>query len=242
MTGPVVAVMQPYFYPYMGYYRLMACADIFVIFDCVQFPRRGRVHRTEVPGPKGKNEWLTLPLKPADRCAAIKAIQLSSQAENILQKRLANHGWYHTANGPLAAWIKVNLQKPGDSLAALLTRQLAFIRDQLGFTCKFIHSSQLELEAELRGQDRVLAIARRLGASTYINAPGGKHLYNSEMFEKSGVSLQFLSTYSGQYRHGMKALISEAPKRLREDVLSSINIEAMSRGSQSYHERAYFQA
>lgn len=231
MAGPVVAVMQPYFYPHMGYYRLMACADIFVIFDCVQFPRRGRVHRTEVPGRKGQTEWLTLPLKRADRRAVIKAIQLSSQAKAIMQERLANHEWYHTANGPLAAWIKRNLQEPGDSLAALLTRQLAFVRDQLGFRCELIHSSQLELEAELRGQDRVLAIARRLGASTYINAPGGKHLYSDEAFKESGVSLQFLSAYSGQHQHGMKALASEAPEVLRQDVLSSIDIEAGERGS-----------
>ncbi len=227
MTGPVVAVMQPYFYPYMGYYRLMACADIFVIFDCVQFPRRGRVHRTEIPGTKVQPEWLTLPLKRADRHTLIKTIQLSSQADKLLQERLAGYGWYHSANGPLAEWVRRNLQEPGESLLPLLTRQLAFVRDQLGFTCKIIHSSQLELEAELRGQDRVLEIVRRLGASTYINSPGGKHLYNNEMFEKSGVALQFLSTYSGQHRHGMKALVSEAPERLREDVLSSIDMETM---------------
>lgn len=225
MAGPVAAVMQPYFYPYMGYYRLMACADIFVIFDCVQFPRRGRVHRTEVPGKKGESEWLTLPLKRADRNTVISAMELSSQAQRIIKERLARHAWYHTANGPLAGWIKKNLQDPGDCLATLLTRQLAFVRDQLGFTCEIIRSSHLGLEAELRGQNRVLQIAKTVGASTYINSPGGKHLYSSEMFETGGVTLKFLSTYSGQHRHGLKALVSEAPKALREDILSSIDKE-----------------
>lgn len=225
MTGPVVAVMQPYFYPYMGYYRLMAYADIFVIFDCVQFPRRGRVHRTELPGLMGKNNWLTLPLIRANRSTAIKVIRLAAQAGTIMQEKLITNEWYLTASGPMAAWIKKDLHEPGDSLATFLTRQLTFVRDQLGFTCDLIQSSQLELEAKLRGQDRVLEIARRLGATTYINAPGGKHLYNKEMFETSGVTLQFLSTYSGQHQYGLKALVSETPETLREDILSSIDIE-----------------
>jgi hypothetical protein len=46
-----IAVMQPYFFPYAGYFRLLQAADHFVLLDCVQFPRRGRVHRTQVPGP-----------------------------------------------------------------------------------------------------------------------------------------------------------------------------------------------
>ena len=48
-----VALMQPYFFPYAGYFRLFAAVDTFIIYDCVQFPRRGRVHRVEVPGPDG---------------------------------------------------------------------------------------------------------------------------------------------------------------------------------------------
>ena len=57
-----VAVMQPYFYPYMGYFQLLAAVDLFVVFDSVQFPRRGRVHRCEVPDGLSGARWLTLPL------------------------------------------------------------------------------------------------------------------------------------------------------------------------------------
>lgn len=85
MTGRVIEVMPPYFYPYMGYSRLLVCADIFAIFNCVQFPRRGRVHRTEATRRQGKTKWLTLPLERTNFRAVIKAIQLSSQAKNLLQ-------------------------------------------------------------------------------------------------------------------------------------------------------------
>ena len=58
-----VAIMQPYFAPYAGYFRLLATTDLFVVYDCVQFPRRGWVHRNQLPDAAGKLDWLTLPLE-----------------------------------------------------------------------------------------------------------------------------------------------------------------------------------
>ena len=76
----VVAVMQPYFYPYAGYFRLLAAANTFVIFDDVQFPRRGRVHRCEVPGPGRRSEWLTLPLAGTPRDVLIGNLTFAAAA------------------------------------------------------------------------------------------------------------------------------------------------------------------
>src|SRR5437016_2188558 len=60
-----VAIMQPYFLPYAGYFRLFAASDLFVIYDCVQFPRRGWVHRNRLTDARGLERWLTLPLEKA---------------------------------------------------------------------------------------------------------------------------------------------------------------------------------
>ena len=60
-----IAVMQPYFVPHAGYFRLFAASDLFVVFDCVQFPRRGWVHRNRLPDAQGRARWLTLPLSKA---------------------------------------------------------------------------------------------------------------------------------------------------------------------------------
>jgi len=64
-----VAIMQPYFNPYAGYFRLLAAADLFVNYDCVQFPRRGWVYRNRLPDSNGAAGWLTLPLEKAPRSA-----------------------------------------------------------------------------------------------------------------------------------------------------------------------------
>src|SRR5260370_23913658 len=63
--------MQPYFTPYGGYFRLFAASDLFVIYDCVQFPQRGWVHRNRLVDRAGKERWLTLPLAKAPQSVLI---------------------------------------------------------------------------------------------------------------------------------------------------------------------------
>ena len=75
-----VAIMQPYFFPYAGYFRLFAAADQFVIYDCVQFPRRGWVHRNRLPDANGAPAWLTLPLEKASRNLTISELRFPSDA------------------------------------------------------------------------------------------------------------------------------------------------------------------
>src|SRR5579871_148005 len=80
--------MQPYFAPYAGYFRLLAGVDLFVIYDCVQFPRRGWVHRNRLPDAAGDAQWLTLPLKPAPFDARIDALVFAEDAPARMAERL----------------------------------------------------------------------------------------------------------------------------------------------------------
>src|ERR1035437_8840548 len=98
--------MQPYFFPYAGYFRLFAVADVFVIFDCVQFPRRGRVHRTEVRGPLGTPEWLTLPLAYHSRDVLIRDLEFAPNARDRFDQRLARLPWLLTAAAPQAERVR----------------------------------------------------------------------------------------------------------------------------------------
>src|SRR5882762_7582136 len=79
-----VAVMQPYFIPYAGYFRLFAAADLFVVYDCVQFPRRGWVHRNRLPDADGELRWLTLPLATAPREVTIRDLTFRAGASEAL--------------------------------------------------------------------------------------------------------------------------------------------------------------
>src|SRR5258708_6670465 len=83
-----VAIMQPYFIPYAGYFRLFAASDLFVVYDCVQFPRRGWVHRNRLADRNGALRWLTLPLRSAPQDVLIRDLQFTSDAQMLVTQRL----------------------------------------------------------------------------------------------------------------------------------------------------------
>src|SRR6478672_877532 len=83
-----VAVMQPYFIPYAGYFRLFAASDLFVIYDCVQFQREGWVHRNRLTDPFGANRWLTLPLEKSPLATPIRDLRFVPDAKEVLGRRL----------------------------------------------------------------------------------------------------------------------------------------------------------
>jgi hypothetical protein len=80
MSALTIAIMQPYFFPYAGYFRLLAASDLFVIYDCVQFPRRGWVHRNKLLDASGEARWLTLPLEKAPQSVLIQDLRFPPDA------------------------------------------------------------------------------------------------------------------------------------------------------------------
>ena len=221
-----VAVMQPYFLPYAGYFRLFAAVDEFVVFDCVQFPRRGRVHRTEVPGRGGGSAWLTLPLAAQPRDTPIHALRFADDARATLDARLAALPWLASGRGPLAERVRAGLHAPLVGVVDFLQDTLAMVSTTMGFAPAIRRSSTLAIDPALRGQERVIAVARAVGATHYLNPPGGRALYDAAAFTDAGLHLEFLSPYRGRFMRLLPALVEATAEALREDVLDQLQIEA----------------
>ena len=226
MTAPAaatrrIAVMQPYYYPYAGYFRLLAAADEFVLLDCVQFPRRGRVHRCQVPGPAGVEEWLTLPLAAQPRDTLIRDLAFAAGARAELDARLARLPWIAAARGPAAEAVRAHLQAPLHDVVGHLEAGLRTVATLLGLPARVLRSSSLAVDPALRGQDRILAVAQVRGATHYLNAPGGRALYDAASFSAAGIALEFLPPYPGPHAHLLPALLREAPEAIRADVLAT---------------------
>ncbi|WP_027146864.1 WbqC family protein [Mesorhizobium sp. WSM3626] len=218
MTGKrTIAVMQPYFFPYLGYFRLLAACDIFVVFDDVQFPRRGRVHRCEMsPG-----RWLTLPLAPMPFVTLIKNLRWASDARSTLDKRLAVFGLPGQATTPASERISRHLTGPLGDVTDYLEEGLRLAADALELEPEILRSSSIDIDPALRGQERVISIVQALGGQRYINAPGGHGLYMAEAFRRVGVDLQFLEPYAGRFPHTLPALFGNDLTDLRDDVRST---------------------
>ena len=219
-TAPfTIAVMQPYFIPYAGYFRLFAASDLFVIYDCVQFARRGWVHRNRLLDRSGALRWLTLPLQRAPREVLIRDLRFTPDAAALLDQRLRP---FHIPDGEgdiagiLAALRDVH-GTPVDYIVHLLEEIVSY----LGLPWRVMRSSALELSPSLRGQDRILEIARRLGARRYVNAPGGRSLYEAAAFAQAGIELSFLPDYAGATASILTSLLNEERDTLAERILAS---------------------
>jgi hypothetical protein len=210
--------MQPYFFPYLGYFRLFAVADEFVILDTAQFRRGGRIHRSEVPGPNGVMEWLTLPLARQPLATPIRELAFAPRARESFDKRLARLPWISTADGPASSRMRAFLKSPTVSVLDYLETGLRLVVDILGLEATILRASSLDLDASLRGQACVIVIARMRGATRYVNSPGGRDLYHSEAFAKCGIELAFLTPYEGRYQHMIPALMTESGKTIRRDL------------------------
>jgi hypothetical protein len=190
-----IAIMQPYFLPYAGYFRLIAQTDVFVIYDCVQFPRRGWVHRNKLIDGQGQEQWLTLPLTPAPQEALICDLAFPGDAAATLAERLrpfpvaARPG----PHGPLLDRVRRVEGRPSDYISGLLEEAARL----MGLPWNVVRSSSLDVPDHFRGQARILEIARRLGATRYLNAPGGRGLYETEAFADAGIELKFLAPWTG---------------------------------------------
>lgn len=210
-----VAVMQPYFVPYAGYFRLFEVADLFVVYDCVQFPRRGWVHRNRLPDRDGRPAWLTLPVERAPQRTMIRDVRVAPDAPSRLEAAVRRFpSLAASAEHPLVT----RLLAPAAELCEHVVGLLAEIRDALRIDCPMVRSSTLDVPRALTGQDRVLAIAQAVGAKRYVNAPGGRSLYDRAAFEKRGIALSFLTPFVDAGWSVLFRLLNEPAAAVANDI------------------------
>jgi len=217
---PTVAVMQPYFVPYAGYFRLFAAADVVVMFDCVQFPRRGWVHRNRFPLASGDLDWLTLPVAKAPFNARIADLAFPLGAEGQLAKSMQRFPLLSDARRLKDETVARVLGIGSNSVADYLVDLLAFFTSKLHLETQIVRSSSLDIASDLRGEARVLAIAERLGAKRYVNPPGGRELYNPEAFKKRGIELCFLAPFAGNSASILARVLGERWETVTNEIVA----------------------
>lgn len=196
-----VAIMQPYAFPYLGYFSLVAAADVFVFYDDVNYIPRGWINRNRVLI-NGLPHTFTIPVANA------------SQNERILDVRLHEFGRFRDKflkQIRLAYARAPNFEAGFDYVESVLKEESMTIADlaidsvvsfcrRLGIDRQFLRSSQVS--PETYGMDkaaRLVVITRALGATTYVNALGGTALYDKPQFAALGVELNFVSPRLGAY-------------------------------------------
>jgi hypothetical protein len=188
-----LAIMQPYFFPYIGYFQLISAVDAFVFLDDVQYIDRGWMNRNRLLL-GGQPHWWTRAVdgkQSRDTIVRDRKYSRSRDADLLRQYRSGYRGEMADRIGQqVADW----LMDPDDRVGAFNERTVREIADLLELHTKFRCSSDLKLPTSLRGTARILAICQELEATEYVNAIGGVQLYHDEDFEEIGIQLSFLAT------------------------------------------------
>ncbi len=213
-----IAVNVPYFVPYSGYFRLFASTDLFVLFDCVPFPRRGYVHRNQLPNLEDEAAWFTLPLNKVPRDTCIKDMTFVDDIEAAIEANMRRFPVLlepGVREHPLVAACLT----PADSLVDYIENTLRVTTSLLDLPCNIIRSSNLPVDSSLKGEARVLHIVEHLGGTEYINAPGGRHLYDNDRFMQKGIRLRYLEPWLGSHWSILYRLLTEPVADIRQQII-----------------------
>jgi hypothetical protein len=192
-----ISVMQPYFLPYPGYFKLINDSDLFVSLDNVSFIKNGWINRNRISGRNGY-EYLTLPLVSYHSGNLIKEVNV-----NINKRRIQNTV-YHNYKGALNfdkcyGLLEEILSVDSNLIVDYAMVSLRVFCDYLGIKTKIIKASENSLITNATGVDRVLEICKFHQATDYLNLPGGKSLYSTMDFEKNDLSLHFVDPPNFEY-------------------------------------------
>jgi len=193
-----LAVMQPYFFPYIGYFQLIAAVDKFVFYDDVNYIKQGWINRNRILL-NGEAHYITLTLNKGTPNKLIKEIEIIDNRPQILTKiELA----YKKAPYFKSIWPLINKCLAIDTLnlSKIAINSVIEVSKYLELDCKFeVSSCKYSNSKGIGRQERLLTICKISGCNQYINLFGGQELYSQRVFTENMISLKFITPEIIQY-------------------------------------------
>ncbi len=198
-----LAIMQPYFLPYIGYFQLLAAVDKFVVFDDVHYINRGWINRNRLLL-NGQAHTFTVPLRAASQNKLIYEIELADDDRwrdkllRTLHQAYCKTPYYGQVSGLFDRVINYSTRQ----LDEFLLNSLREVTNYLALDVEIVKTSKIYDNVQLKGQERILDICRQEQTDIYINAIGGIELYDRDRFAQHAVSLRFLKSKPISYAQG----------------------------------------
>ena len=195
-----LAVMQPYLFPYIGYFQLIYAADLFLIYDDVAYIKQGYINRNSILSPNGATRF-TIPVPGASSNKLISELTLSEDVAKVLKTIEQSY-----SKAPhfeeVFSIIRGALELDDRSIASVCQKSFEDIFSYLGLEKQFKKTSELDYDRSASARDRLITLCHQFGADCYINAPGGRDLYLKSDFQEQGVELKFLEPSPKKYHQG----------------------------------------
>ncbi|HTN06099.1 WbqC family protein [Agriterribacter sp.] len=204
-----VAIMQPYFFPYIGYFQLINAVDEFVIYDNIQFTKKGWINRNRILI-NGKDDYITLPLKKDSdflqvyqRCLADTWESDRKKMLNRIKESYRKTPYFDTVFPVIEECILFEDQ----NLFNFILHSVQQINEYLNIKTPLITASTIPMDHELKAESKVIEICKSRKANIYINPSGGVGLYSKNNFADHGIILQFIKSIDIEYKQFDKGFV-----------------------------------
>ena len=207
-----IALMQPYFLPYIGYFQLVNAVDKFIFFDDAAFIKKGWIHRNNILL-NGRRHRFTIPIRNMSSFTPIRSTMISENPR-FWQRKLSEtfrHA-YHKA-----PFFEVIFPKVDEILRGAKNRPIAdvaidsiqMVLDYIGTEHTLMRSSERSYNnSQLELSERVVDICQKEGGTTYINAIGGQSFFDKPYFNQWDIQIQFLKPNLRNYAQSLPEFIA----------------------------------
>jgi hypothetical protein len=194
-----LAIMQPYFLPYIGYFQLIGAVDTFIVYDNIKYTKKGWINRNRYLR-DGTDEMFSLALRKDPDSLPISERALTSEfsRDKLLNKFRAAYA-RAPQFAPTMAVLEDIVHCAESNLFDYLHNSIVKVCKHLELKTQILVSSEINIDHSLKGQEKVLALCQTMGARTYVNAIGGTELYARADFASLGVDLKFIQSKPFEY-------------------------------------------
>lgn len=197
-----LAIMQPYIFPYLGYFHLIESTNEIVFYDDVNFIKRGWINRNRILV-NGEDHLFTIPIEKASQNKLINQTYPKMDDKYLrkffetLEAAYSKAPYYEE----VLELIEDVFDSGFDTIADMAIFSIVKTYEYLGRDIKYLRSSICSRESRGLGKaERLIAITQKLGYKNYVNAPGGMELYNKEAFLDEDVNLSFIKSKLPLYK------------------------------------------
>jgi hypothetical protein len=189
----IVGIMQPYFFPYLGYFDLINYSDCWVVFDVVQYIRHGWLNRNRILHPKEGWQYIIVPLKKHGRNVLIKDVKISDGVNwrghmiGQLQHYKKRAPYFERIIKLVDECLSIDEHFLSPLNVAILDKVCQYIG--IPFKYRYFSEMNLKLGAVEGPDDWALRISEAIGAKEYVNPPGGEGIFDPFKFEQAGIKL-----------------------------------------------------
>lgn len=189
--------MQPYLFPYIGYYQLAYCSDLFIFYDDVNYIKKGYINRNNIATKNGVFLF-SLPIKNASQNKLINELYFTEETKKILltiEMSYSKSKYFHEIY-PLIESIFNNKKRNVSNITSL---SIIKVFEYLSLDFNYNFSSSIDYDRKNSAQEKIYDLCEINNSKQYINAIGGMELYDKKEFQKRNIQLGFIKPLITNY-------------------------------------------